>query len=90
MGRKQNLEMPGIQVMSLLFVLFYLFSLMEPATLIGDSKLAVNVTPDGCVCLCVSHEMHWKPARGEPSLSPWDRWVRLYRFKMNQSFDMNP
>ena len=47
--------------------------------LIGDSKLpvGVNVSVNGCLSLCVSPVIVWRPVQGVPRLSPSVSWDRL-------------
>ena len=47
--------------------------------LTGDSKLTVgvNVSVNGCLCLCVSPVMTWRLVQGVPRLSPVVSWDRL-------------
>ena len=47
--------------------------------LIGDSKLSVgvNVSVNGCLSLCVSPAIVWRPVQGVPCLSPDVSWDRL-------------
>ncbi|XP_060770970.1 uncharacterized protein LOC132881920 [Neoarius graeffei] len=47
--------------------------------LTGDSKLTigVNVSANGCLCLCVSPVMTWCLVQGVPRLSPVVSWDRL-------------
>merc|ERR1712035_255904 len=47
--------------------------------LIDYSKLSVgvNVSANGCLSLCVSPAIVWRPVQGEPCLSPDGSWDRL-------------
>jgi len=46
--------------------------------LIGDSKLSisVNVSVNGCLSLCVSPVIVWRPVQGVPCLSPNVSWLQ--------------
>lgn len=42
-----------------------------------DSESGVNVNVIGCVSLCVSSVLCWRPAQGVPCFSTNDRWDRF-------------
>lgn len=50
----------------------------SPQTMLGDSKLAVDVRVCGCLCLCVSSLMDWRPVQGVTCLGPYDSWDNIH------------